>query len=76
VFDERRSDILNLIPRDAWITLEELVYASPIYHWDYKSHIDWFLCNGETHMIGKHLYDLVNRGEVVQSTDGLAYRRT
>jgi len=75
VFDERQADILALIPRDGWITLEDLVYASPIYHWDYKNHIDWFLCNGETHMIGKHLHDLVQCGVVVQSQDGFAYRR-
>jgi glyoxylase-like metal-dependent hydrolase (beta-lactamase superfamily II) len=76
VFDERQADILALIPEGSWITLEELVYASPIYHWDYKSHIDWFLCNGETHMIGKHLYELVRQGAVIQSPDGFAYRRT
>ena len=75
VFDERQADILALIPEGRWITLEELVYASPIYHWDYHSHIDWFLCNGETHMIGKHLYDLERRGTIVQSPDGFAYRR-
>jgi len=73
VFDERRAGILALIPEGRWITLEELVYASPIYHWDYRNHIDWFLCNGETHMIGKHLYDLVRSGAIVQSEAG--YRR-
>jgi len=73
VFDERRADILALIPEGRWITLEDLVYASPIYHWDYHSHIDWFLCNGETHMIGKHLYELVRQGAIVQSDAG--YRR-
>jgi glyoxylase-like metal-dependent hydrolase (beta-lactamase superfamily II) len=62
VFDERDRKILNLVPEEGGITLDELVVKSPIYNVDYNLHPDRMLKFGETRIIEKHLLGFKTRG--------------
>lgn len=72
VFDHRDAIILDLIPRDGWISLEDIVKRSPIYGYDYAFE-DKILFYGEANMIKKHLQGLIDKDKVF-CLDG-KYRR-
>jgi len=63
-FDHRDEVILDLVPGDGWVALEDIVRGSPIYGYDYTVE-DKILFYGEKNMVKKHLEGLVHRGRVL-----------
>ena len=74
VFRERDEALLNMVPRNTWIGIEEIVEQSPIYKNDYRAHPDKILRFGERQMIGKHLAGLVNQ-ELIAEEPGGRFRK-
>ncbi len=69
-FRERDEALLSMVPRDAWIGIEEIVELSPIYKNDYRAHPDKIMRFGERQMICKHLAGLVNQELIAEDTGG------
>ncbi len=69
-FRERDETLLSMVPRDAWVGIEEIVEQSPIYKNDYRVHPDRIMRFGERQMISKHLTGLVNQGLIAGDEDG------
>jgi glyoxylase-like metal-dependent hydrolase (beta-lactamase superfamily II) len=63
-FEARDRIILDLLPPDRPVSLDEVVDKSPIYTADYTLHPDKMLRFGETQMVEKHLLRLASRGLV------------
>lgn len=74
VFRERDEALLNMVPRNTWIGIEEIVEQSPIYKNDYRAHPDKILRFGERQMIDKHLAGLVNQ-ELIAEEPGGRFRK-
>ena len=70
-FRERDEALLNMVPRDAWIGIEEIVEQSPIYKNDYRLHPDRIMHFGERQMISKHLAGLVNQELIAGDGNGM-----
>ena len=70
VFRERDEALLNMVPRNTWIGIEEIVEQSPIYKNDYRAHPDKILRFGERQMIGKHLAGLVTQDRIAEEPGG------
>lgn len=64
VFAERDRLILDAMPAQEWIDIEEIVRKSLIYQIDYTLHPDRILKFGETQMVRKHLRNLAHSGLV------------
>jgi glyoxylase-like metal-dependent hydrolase (beta-lactamase superfamily II) len=69
VFDARDLLVLNAMPPDRPVGLDEIVDRSPIYLVDYTLHPDRMLRFGEEQMVEKHLLGMASRGLI--EADGL-----
>lgn len=72
-FRQRDESILDFIPYYDWISLRDIVHASPIYGYDYARMNDRILHYGEMRMVEKHLDGLEKLGVVARSEAG--YKR-